>query len=137
MCLRGVRELERIWLAQDTSSDVAVFVVWSSQLGAAERHVPDATRLISDPRARHYWDPDRLAGRAVTQRFARMLDRSAEDASPAWDVWLLFDRDARWDSLPPEPAWWEHQLDMLPADRHLDPERFAGKARELRRSGRP
>ena len=114
---------------------MAVFVVWSSQLGAEERHVADATRLIPDPRARHYWDPDRLVGKAVTRRLQLMLDRAPTGDPAAWDVWLLFDRSARWDSLPPVPAWWEHQTNMLPPERHLDPERFAARARELERRG--
>lgn len=108
-----------------------MFVVWSSQLGAKERNVADATRLIADHRARHYWDPARLVGQAVTRRLQLMFGRAVTGEPAAWDVWLLFDRRARWDSLPPVPAWWEHQTNMLPPERHLDPKRFAAKARAL------
>ena len=50
----------------------------------------------------------------------------------AWDVWMLFDRDVRWEGdLPPRPAWWEHQLNGMPPELLLDSERFAKKAREI------
>jgi len=58
----------------------------------------------------------------------RTLDLGIE----AWDVWLPFDRKARWyDTAPPEPAWWKHQLRGLPKERRLDPEPITAKAAEL------
>ncbi len=93
---------------------------------------------MPDPRARHYWDGDRLVGRAY-QRSLSADGQTFELDVPAWDVWLLFDRDARWeDSGPPQPVWWEHQLagGGLPAERRLDSERFAAKAAELERRSR-
>lgn len=55
--------------------------------------------------------------------------------SPAWDVWLLYDRNATWGEDPmPAPAWWEHQLQSLPPDRRLAPERYAREAARLLQS---
>lgn len=126
MCLRGVSELQDQWLARTDDPEVAVFVVWSPQLGAEEGDVGEATTLIPDSRVRHYWDPDMLAGRTFAPQVGTR--------DPAWDVWLLFDRDARWtDDALPELSWWAHQLQGLPAERRLDPERFTRKARELQR----
>ena len=100
---------------------MAAYVVWSPQLGAAERHVSSATSLVADPRARHYWDGQMLVGSA----YQPVLGTGA----PAWDVWLLFDKDAMWrgDSLP-RPAWWEHQLRSGPSELMLDPDRWASHA---------
>lgn len=95
-------------------------MVWSPELDAAENDVPGATRLMSDPRVAHFWDPEATVGRA----FREVLGTS----EPAWDVWMLFDQDARWDQQPPDPAWWEHQLAYLSPDRYLDPQRFASRA---------
>lgn len=114
-----------------------MFVVWSDQVGAEPRHVPEAAELMPDARARHYWDGDRMVGRAFPT--LKLGDRTLESAGGEawWDVWLLFDRNGRWtDSGPPEPAWWEHQLQGMPQERRLDPERFAAKAAELRARGR-
>lgn len=106
-------------------------MVWSPQLGAQERHVPDAARLMADPRVRHYWDP----GRVVGGRYAEPLGLD----SPAWDVWLLFGREAVWEDPAgaPEAAWWEHQLGGLPDSLRLDPGRFARKANELQVGPQP
>lgn len=126
ICLRGVAGLQEKMLQNIDSKDLVVYVVWSSQLGAEERHVPPAMRLIPDDRAVHYWDPDQVLGTA----YQPVLDVPA----PAWDYWLLYERDAEWKAgAVPAPSWWEYQ--GRPAGRRvelqLDPERFAGKAREL------
>jgi hypothetical protein len=106
-------------------------VVWSDQFGAGPRHVPEAAELMPDARARHYWDGGRVVGRGYQK--LKLGGRTLDIGAEAWDVWLLFDRNARWtDSGPPEPAWWEHQLQGLPQERRLDPERFAAKAAQLR-----
>ena len=62
--MRGAVALEKEWLAKDSLKDVAVYVVWSPQLGAAEKHVASATALVADSRARHYWDGQKLVGSA-------------------------------------------------------------------------
>jgi len=111
-------------LAKDGSADVAVYVVWSSQVGGRERHVDKATQRVPDPRARHYWDGDQMVGKA----FQPILGTP----EPAWDVWMLFAPGARWEGeTPPLPTWWEHQLYGMPDERLLDSDRFAAKAREI------
>lgn len=85
--------------------------------------MPEAAGLLQDARVRHFWDPHSLVGTA----YAPMLGLS----DPAWDVWLLFGREASWQDEAPAPDWWEHQLGVLPEARHLDPARFARRARAL------
>lgn len=124
-CIHGASELESAWLDKDSSRNVAVYVVWSPQLGAQEKHVAGAMRLVPDPRAHHYWDGNELIGKA----FEPVLGLPA----PAWDTWMLFDRNATWrGTRAPTPAWWEHQLSVGPPERHLDPERFASHAEALK-----
>ena len=128
--MRGVSSLQKEWLGHQREGDIAVFVVWSDQLGAEPRHLPDAAALMPDPRARHYWDGREVVGGAY--RTLELEGKTVNVGQPAWDTWLLFDRKATWtDSGPPKPAWWEHQLRGLPPERRLDPERFAAKARSL------
>jgi predicted acylesterase/phospholipase RssA len=122
--MHGAVALTDAWLKKDTSSNIAVYVVWSPQLGAQERHVAGATALVPDARARHYWDGGMLVGTA----YQPLLGLPAA----AWDTWVLFDRDAMWrGDTPPKPAWWEHQLSKGPPELHLDPERFASHAEAL------
>ena len=98
-------------------------MVWTPQVWAREWFVDGAASLIADSRVLHYWDPQMVVGNA----FQPILGTSES----AWDVWMLFPREARWGERPPEPVWWEHQLGELPEERHLDFERFAHKARGL------
>jgi hypothetical protein len=123
-CLRGFLEVEKGFLEKNPNPRIAVYAVWSTQLGAEEKDVAEATTVIPDRRVRHYWDGELLLGR----HYQPILGSGA----PAWDVYLLFDRDAVWDAAgPPKPDYWEHQLRSLPEEKLLDAKRFAAKAQEL------
>ena len=115
--------LERTWLAKQPSRDIAVYMVWSDQRGARERHVAGAAALMAEPRVKHFWDSQEVVGKA----FQPVLDAPV----PAWDVWMLFGRDAVWSDPAPTPSWWETQLGGLPQDRELDGPRFSRKAAQL------
>ena len=123
--MRGAVALRDAWLKKDSSSNIAVYVVWSPQLGAEEKHVASATSLVADARAEHYWDGGKLVGLA----YQPLLGLPAA----VWDAWLLFDRDAVWrGDTPPKPAWWEHRLSAGPPELHLDAARFASHAEALK-----
>ncbi len=86
-----------------------------------------ATRVVPDARALHYWD-----GIGVTMQQWREVLGINEDA---WDVYLLYDRSAKWTgNLPPMPRFWMHQLGGLDDSRYLDPDVFAGQANSLLKS---
>ena len=122
--MHGAVALTNSWLKKDSSTNVAVYVIWSPQLGAKEKHVASATALVPDRRAKHYWDERMLIGTA----FQSLLGLPVA----AWDTWMLFDRTATWrGDDPPNPAWWEHQLRAGPPELHLNPERFAAHAGSL------
>jgi hypothetical protein len=108
---------------------VAVYVIWSPQLGAQEKHVLSSMGLISDPRAKHFWDGQRLVGSA----FQSLVGSNG----PCWDVWMLFDKATKWpaDSIP-RVAWWEHQLESGPPALILNAERWASHAFALHDVGR-
>jgi hypothetical protein len=119
--MRGAVALENAWLKKDTLPDVAVYVVWSPQLGAKENNVASATTLVPDPRAKHYWDEQMLVGSAY-QSFVG-------SSGAAWDTWMVFDKNAMWrgDSIP-RPAWWEHQMSSGPPALMLDADRWTSHA---------
>ena len=74
-------------LEQNPDADLAVHVVWVTQLGATRGDVdPD---LFGDPRVTIYWDPDGLVGQAIV-----------DDAGADWDVYALYDGAAGWDGAP-------------------------------------
>ena len=96
------------------------------ELGAAERHVSSATRLMSDSRATHYWDQEELVGKSYSKQILGIDDLAL------WDFYMLFDRSASWrDERQPTPRVWMHQLHGLDPDRRLDADRFAAEAVQL------
>jgi len=66
--------------------------------------VPQATKRFDDFRVRQYWD----SKAETTRAFSSILQING----PAWDVYLLFGRDAEWKEQPPAPAFWMDQLGL-------------------------
>ena len=103
-------------------------MVWVPKLGAHESDVPVATRFVADRRASHYWDSASVLVKAYDPVLGLHQD--------AWDVYLLYGPDARWDGpTPPRPSFWMHQL-HLPAGPDasgspLDPAVFAARTDSL------
>jgi len=93
-------------------------IVWtpmlvSDSLNAAE----ERETKLPDSRVKHYWDPDRILARLLSQTLKLK-------ASIAWDVYLIYPPDHPCDTeLPPVPRFWMHQLDEKPT-LFLDPLRL-------------
>ena len=120
----GVSELERRWLERRRKADVRVYLVWVPMRGAEEGHVPEASRLASDPRVRQYWDGGNVLGRAYQSKLG--LD------GPAWDVYFLFGPHQTWkETAPPQPVFWMHQLYGVTQAPALDVASFAVEADRL------
>ena len=83
-------------LSKVADPDLRVYMVWVPKLRGLERDVPSATRQYPEPRAQHFWD---APGVMVTGY--RQTLQLPEDA---WDVFLLYGPNARWESgAPPVP----------------------------------
>jgi hypothetical protein len=78
---------------------------------AAER----AAARFSDPALRHFWDADRALARELGDRLAIPPRGRATGHGLAWDVYLVYGREAHWrPGPPPLPAFWMHQLGQVP-----------------------
>ena len=107
--------MQRDVLAKAASPDLRTYVVWVPMSRGLERDVPRATREVSDPRARHYWD----GGGQLTAGYRSVLGGFIE---PVWDTYVLYGKDARWDSeRPPAPVYWMHQLGSAKSPRAVGP----------------
>lgn len=83
---------------------IDVFVVWIPAIGGDRFEATERSKaFIPDERARHYWDGSQALGEALSPALGIR-------AKMAWDVYLVFDEDARWESSPPAPLGWMHQL---------------------------
>ena len=95
-----------------TAPELRVLVVWipilpEDDAAAAAR----AAARVAEPRVSHYWDPDRALGDALGRTLALPSREPGRASGVAWDVYLLFERGARWGAAP---SFWMHQLDDVP-----------------------
>lgn len=117
-------------LATVQGDSVAAFAVWIPTFPGDNREEALSRRsLVSDRRARHFWDGERSLG----TRYHELLSLP-ESVGVAWDVYLLFDRKAEWESGPPYPVFWQHQLSAIDDANRLDGDTFR-EALETRLSG--
>jgi hypothetical protein len=92
-------------LSRIASKDLTAFVIWVPQLAGTYADAIQASRLIDDPRTRHYWDQTDVTG----TEFARVLGVPGF----AWDVYLAYAAGIRWSAeLPPRPTYWMQQLGL-------------------------
>lgn len=84
--------------------DVEVYSVWVPILASdAQVTVGRATKFVPDGRVKHYWDNES----ELVKGFAPVLGLGDR---PAWDVYLLYDKETDWNNAPPKPIFWQEQL---------------------------
>ncbi len=75
----------------------------------------EASSEFSDSRISYFWDDEKLLGEAYSETLH--LFRTA------WDVYLLYPGDVRWEDPAPDPYFWMHQLGLsAPLTPSLDEE---------------
>ncbi len=85
----------------------------------------EATALIPDPRATHYW-----TGAHTLAELLRGAAGLKEEL--AWDTFLLFPPGARWGDLPPPSAYVMHvNKRSLPPERRLNGDRLLEQVKKL------
>jgi hypothetical protein len=101
--------------------DVSAYAVWVPMLWIdGKASVPQATKRFDDARVSQYWD----SKGEMTRAYSSILKIDG----PAWDVYLLFDRDAEWKGQPPIPIFWMDQLG-LKNGKQFDGEKLAEQIR--------
>jgi hypothetical protein len=88
----------------------------------AKLTVGRATTSLYEPRAMHWWDDDNV----LSKQYAPVLGIEGE----AWDIYLLYDKDATWGDAPPKPAYWQEQLGISP-ETQLDRAKLTAEAKKL------
>lgn len=110
------------------SQDLRGYVVWMpvTSYGGWETAAHQQAWRIPDRRITRYFDAKSHLGEA----YAPILHLSG--STPAWDVYLVFGREAHWDSTPPAPSTWMHQLGQrAPLEQSLDPDKMTRAINEL------
>ncbi|HEV2492516.1 MAG TPA: hypothetical protein VG204_05530 [Terriglobia bacterium] len=112
-----------------SSSDVRGYVVWMpvTSFGKWEAAAHEQAWRIPDKRITRYYDAESHLGNV----YAPLLHLTG--SGPAWDVYMVFGPEARWNAQPPAPSFWMHQLPArrAPAEQLLDPDRMTHAIQEL------
>ena len=130
-CRWGASEIEKQVLETISSNRLAVYVVWIPVLNfqdeaTLQRNGLKESTRVSDPRAIHYVDPNGFSGK----QYSPILNIPYH--GPAWDVYLAFSADIRWEDRAPTPTGWMHQGgDGMDRARRLDGRKFADEIQKL------
>lgn len=104
--------------------DIGVYAVWMPILGVdTKASLPYATNRFSDSRVRQYWD----ARAEMSRSYAPILKAEGD----AWDVYMVFDRNAEWKDKPPAPVYLMDKIG-LEGGRPLDGTELAKQLTALR-----
>jgi hypothetical protein len=141
-CLRGLADMNRDLLKDTQDPRLQTFVVYEPVLGVARyvpwfriaggQDVPKAEQLLENPNIEAYWNPSGTFGRLLSHAVSL---KNADGPVYAWDVWLLYGPDTKWEGNdPPRPLLLMHQLSALNRSNefsHLDSRLFGQRVRAL------
>lgn len=119
--LRGLPDMNRDLLAASADPRLRTFVVHEPVPGVARvapwlrpaggTDVAKAEQLLHNPNVQHYWNPSGEFGRLLSHAVGL---KNSEGTVYAWDVWLLYGPEAKWQGTdPPRPRLLMHQLGAL------------------------
>jgi hypothetical protein len=139
---RNRHDMNRDLLEDTVDPRLQAFVVHEPVLGVARvapwlrmaggDDVAKAERLLHNPHVQHYWNPSGAFGRLLSHAVGL---KNGELQVYAWDVWLIYGPEAKWeDNGPPPPRVLMHQLGALRGSTifpHLDSHIFAQQVQTL------
>ena len=109
--MQGARAVQKSIIEDFPNADISVSIVWIDMLPSdTELTAKRSARIIDDPRVRHFYDPGKRSGKAITQSLGW-------EGKMAWDVYLFYTEGTEWVEDPPMPSDWLHQLNDSWADR--------------------
>jgi hypothetical protein len=133
-CLRGLDDLNDALLGHTQDPRLQTFVVHVPVLhpAAQPKDIPPAAQLLHNANVRHYWNPSGSFGNLLSKAVGL---KSGNRQVYAWDVWLIYGPEARWQGAdPPRPRLLMQQLGALRGSRefpHLDSRAFARQVQAL------
>ncbi|MBI2845000.1 MAG: hypothetical protein HYX86_00495 [Chloroflexi bacterium] len=114
-CLDGAQAINMSIVSACPQAGISLSIVWINMLPKDSKSAAEiASQIIPDPRAAHFYDPHRRAGKAVAQVLGG-------NGKIAWDIYLFYTSGQEWHETPPYPAVWMHQLSK---SHWADPARF-------------
>jgi hypothetical protein len=115
--------VQQTTLVRVTDPTLRVYVVWTPMLTPDfEFTVKRATTWVADARASHYWDRDSQ----LSRDYGRVLQLGP--GMKAWDVYLVYAREAEWKDAPPAPYYF---MDKIGLGHDLDGDKLAVELKTL------
>jgi hypothetical protein len=133
-CLRGLDDLNDALLGHTQDPRLRTFVVYVPVLHppALPKDIPPAAQLLHNANVRHYWNPSGSFGNLLSKAVGL---KSGNRQLYAWDVWLIYGPEAKWEGAdPPRPRLLMQQLGALRGSTefpHLDSQAFARQVQAL------
>src|SRR5437667_3830865 len=122
-CRHGFTDMPSV-LKNIPDDRLRAHIVWLPMFpGDNKGRAQTRTEEFNDSRVSYYWDGDKLTG-AEWQK-ALGIDKVA------WDVYLLYGPNTRWDGATPTPAFWMHQLNGVTKAPCLNKSEFEDKVKGL------
>ncbi|MFQ5600449.1 MAG: hypothetical protein ACE5G2_07840 [Candidatus Krumholzibacteriia bacterium] len=111
-CQVTAGQFQRDVLDKNDTEELSVFLVWLKALQKdTEEALTTMMGKVSDPRVQHFWDPERVLNHQLLD--AIMFDVQLR----IYDVYLLYDREAKWEKRLPRPGFWMHEVKGAPGPR--------------------
>jgi hypothetical protein len=99
------------------------YIIWMPCIQSDDRAAAvERVKEFSDSRVTYFWDQNRITGTAWQKTLG--LD------SFAWDVYLLYGRQVKWEKDLVQPNFWMHQLGGVDTAPRLDQSVFESKVKE-------
>jgi hypothetical protein len=104
---------------------VRAYIVWLPIFGGDFKGASqERSKSFADARVNYFLDPDSLTGE-LWKPVLKLND------DIAWDVYMLYGPDAKWDKEPPQPDFWMHQLSGVTQAPRLNQTAFEAKLKEM------
>jgi hypothetical protein len=106
LCVAGAHAIRDELLGKHPDADISVGIAWIPMVSGDDHDaaVELSNLFASDARVTQFDDSNRLLGTAVGEQLLH------EGGGVAWDMYMFFDEEARWDDGLPQPTHWIHQL---------------------------
>lgn len=103
-CLQGVESVQKSVIENMTEKNIAVIIVWTNMLKSdGENTALRAASLFKQGNVTQFFDAENRFGDLA----AKTLNPQGQQA---WDIYMFFDKDSKWDSNLPKPFEYVHQL---------------------------
>jgi hypothetical protein len=133
-CLRGLDDLNDALLGHTQDPRLQTFVVHVPVLhpAAQPKDIPPAAQLLHNANVHHYWNSSAAFGNLLSKAVGL---KSGDRQVYAWDVWLIYGPEAKWEGTdPPRPRLLMQQLGALRGSAefpHLDSQVFTQQVQAL------